>query len=194
MRRSYNLRSWITGGNKNTTRPGHGPPRNPGSPRPGDTGQKTTKPTKGDPKSNGQALASAFLPKEVENYLRINQQILSTEIAKLYTSNCRIKQTTTSEKSLSHCHSNRCGHVGHRPSFLPLHMNIILEGQQNNHNRKIVQFFFPASAYWPVWPGQSTVLSRKRERSCTGPFNWGGAHCAGENVKRTDRTIPTEVS
>ena len=46
--------------------------------------------------------------------------------------------------------------------------------------------FFPASAYWPVWPGQSTVLSRKRERSCTGPFNWGGAHCAGENVKQTD--------
>ena len=26
-------------------------------------------------------------------------------------------KTTTGEKSLSHCHSNRCGHVGHRPSF-----------------------------------------------------------------------------
>ncbi len=49
-------------------------------------------------------------------------------------------------------------------------------------------FFFPASAYWPVWPGQSTVLFRKRERNCTGPFNWGAAHCAGENVKR--RTGP----
>ena len=45
-------------------------------------------------------------------------------------------------------------------------------------------FFFPASAYWPVWPGQSTVLFRKRDRNCTGPFNWGEAHCAGENVKR----------
>ena len=26
------------------------------------------------------------------------------------------------------------------------------------------------------------------------PFNWGGAHCAGEIVKQTERTIPTEVS
>ena len=26
------------------------------------------------------------------------------------------------------------------------------------------------------------------EKCCTGPFNWGGAHCAGENVKR--RTGP----
>ena len=51
-----------------------------------------------------------------------------------------------------------------------------------------LQFFFPASADWPVWPGQSTVLSRKRERSCTGLFNWGGAHCTGENVKQ--RTGP----
>ena len=65
---------------------------------------------------------------------------------------------------------------------------------QEKNSLAVPQFFFAASAYWPVWPGQSTVLSRKRERSCTGPFNWGGAHCAGENVKRTDRTIPTEVS
>ena len=45
------------------------------------------------------------------------------------------------------------------------------------------QFFFPASAYWPVWPGQSIVLSRSGEKICIGPFNWGGAHCAGERVK-----------
>ena len=54
------------------------------------------------------------------------------------------------------------------------------------------KIFFPASAYWPVWPGQLTVLSRKKRRSCTGPFNWGGARCAGENVKQLNRTIPTE--
>ena len=41
-----------------------------------------------------------------------------------------------------------------------------------------------------VWPGQLTVLSRKIERSCTGPFNWGGAHCAGENVKRKTGPFP----
>ena len=42
--------------------------------------------------------------------------------------------------------------------------------------------FFPAAAYWPVWPGQSTVsVGRKLYRS---PFNWGEAHCAGEKVKR----------
>ena len=58
------------------------------------------------------------------------------------------------------------------------------QGSQTN----LGHFFFPASAHWPVWPGQSTGLSRKRERSCTGPFNWGGAHCAGENVKQ--RTEP----
>ena len=64
------------------------------------------------------------------------------------------------------------------------------KGQENTGNG----LFFPASAYWPVWPGQSTVLSTTRVLSCTGPFNWGGAHCAGENVKHPDRTIPTEVS
>ena len=38
------------------------------------------------------------------------------------------------------------------------------------------RFFFPASAYWPVWPGQSTVsVGRTLSRS---------AHCAGEKVKR----------
>ena len=29
---------------------------------------------------------------------------------------------------------------------------------------------------------------------CTGPFNWGEAHCAGEKVKQTNRTISKEVS
>ena len=46
-------------------------------------------------------------------------------------------------------------------------------------------FFFlrlPYGQYGPV-----SQLSRS-EKSCTGPFNWGEAHCAGENVKR--RTGP----
>ena len=42
-------------------------------------------------------------------------------------------------------------------------------------------FFFlrlPYGQYGPV-----SQLSRSEE-SCTGPFNWGEAHCAGEKVKR----------
>ena len=44
-----------------------------------------------------------------------------------------------------------------------------------------VVFFFlrlPIGQYGPV-----SQLSRSEER-CTGPFNWGEAHCAGEKVKR----------
>ena len=44
-----------------------------------------------------------------------------------------------------------------------------------------VPFFFlrlPTGQYGPV-----SQLSRSEE-SCTGPFNWGEAHCAGEKVKR----------
>ena len=36
----------------------------------------------------------------------------------------------------------------------------------------------PTGQYGPV-----SQLSRSEER-CTGPFNWGEAHCAGEKVKR----------
>ena len=42
-------------------------------------------------------------------------------------------------------------------------------------------FFFlrlPYGQYGPV-----SQLSRSEKR-CTGPFNWGEAHCAGEKVKR----------
>ena len=47
-----------------------------------------------------------------------------------------------------------------------------------------VSFFLrlPYGQYGPV-----SQLSRSEKR-CTGPFNWGEAHCAGENVKR--RTGP----
>ena len=44
-----------------------------------------------------------------------------------------------------------------------------------------VFFFFlrlPNGQYGPV-----SQLSRS-EKCCTGPFNWGEAHCAGEKVKR----------
>ena len=45
----------------------------------------------------------------------------------------------------------------------------------------VLAFFFlrlPIGQYGPV-----SQLSRSEE-SCTGPFNWGEAHCAGEKVKR----------
>ena len=51
--------------------------------------------------------------------------------------------------------------------------------------RRRLPFFFlrlPYGQYGPV-----SQLSRS-EKSCTGPFNWGEVHCAGENVKR--RTGP----
>ena len=46
--------------------------------------------------------------------------------------------------------------------------------------RKVGFFFLrlPNGQYGPV-----SQLSRS-EKCCTGPFNWGGAHCAGEKVKR----------
>ena len=56
----------------------------------------------------------------------------------------------------------------------------MFESQQN-----YLPFFFlrlPDGQYGPV-----SQLSWS-EKCCTGPFNWGGAHCAGENVKR--RTGP----
>ena len=47
-------------------------------------------------------------------------------------------------------------------------------------DRGIKCFFLrlPIGQYGPV-----SQLSRSEE-SCTGPFNWGEAHCAGEKVKR----------
>ena len=53
------------------------------------------------------------------------------------------------------------------------------------HGKKQDFFFLlrlPYGQYGPV-----SQLSRS-EKSCTGPFNWGEAHCAGEKVKR--RTGP----
>ena len=55
-----------------------------------------------------------------------------------------------------------------------------------------VAFFFlrlPNGQYGPV-----SKMSQRKTRRCTGPFNWGGAHCAGEKSETQNRTIPTEVS
>ena len=54
-------------------------------------------------------------------------------------------------------------------------------GRQTRMARKPSTFFFlrlPNGQYGPV-----SQLSRS-EKCCTGPFNWGEAHCAGEKVKR----------
>ena len=52
----------------------------------------------------------------------------------------------------------------------------------NKRSTITIPFFFflrlPYGQYGPV-----SQLSRSEE-SCTGPFNWGEAHCAGEKVKR----------
>ena len=84
-----------------------------------------------------------------------------------------------SETSYTHCHSNRCGHLGHWPSIFLFPM-----GQKTGIESVVVhRSFFPASACWPVWPGQSTVLFTLRLHTCTGPFNWGKAIL---QVKRWD--------
>ena len=62
VRRRLRLESWNTKKQqKQQKRPGQGPPRNQAPPgqEPGDTGPKSTTPTQSDPRSNGQALASA---------------------------------------------------------------------------------------------------------------------------------------
>ena len=54
-------------------------------------------------------------------------------------------------------------------------------GTEPTSNQSTDHFFFlrlPNGQYGPV-----SQLSRS-EKCCTGPFNWGGAHCAGEKVKR----------
>ena len=54
-------------------------------------------------------------------------------------------------------------------------------GQHYLQNYQGVVFFFLRLPYGQY--GLVSQLSRSEE-SCTGPFNWGEAHCAGEKVKR----------
>ena len=57
-----------------------------------------------------------------------------------------------------------------------------LDLQVSSERAQGLQLFFflrlPIGQYGPV-----SQLLRSEER-CTGPFNWGEAHCAGEKVKR----------
>ena len=115
VRRSYNLRSRITVSNSNTTRPGHGPPRNPGSPPARDTGPEQQKNKKqGDPISNGRASASAF--SRVKKRLPVEERASSnrsTNISKPCRS-CTTEVATVHSNLPNWCQqitSNRCGHV-----------------------------------------------------------------------------------
>ena len=54
----------------------------------------------------------------------------------------------------------------------------ILSPDVGSANKMLFFLRLPTGQYGPV-----SQLSRSEE-SCTGPFNWGEAHCAGENVKR----------
>ena len=60
-------------------------------------------------------------------------------------------------------------------------LNSVMISPTTRTKRSRSSFFFlrlPYGQYGPV-----SQLSRSEE-SCTGPFNWGEAHCAGEKVKR----------
>ena len=68
---------------------------------------------------------------------------------------------------------------------IPLKVNRLLPNRgaisAAYHAQFRTDFFFPRlpnGQYGPV-----SQLSRS-EKCCTGPFNWGEAHCAGEKVKR----------
>ena len=143
VRRSYNLRSWITGSHQKQPEQGttrHGTQAPPGQ-EPRDTGQKTTKPpTKegGDPNSEWASLGKR-IPTTRSRRLLTETQARKHLRSGLYTASCRIGRTTTGEKSLSHCHSNRCGHVGQRPSSLPLHLRYHQECQQIHWSARIIQ-------------------------------------------------------
>ena len=75
--------------------------------------------------------------------------------------------------------------VVNKPDFLSQNLANAAQLFPKLQEANLGALFFPASALWPVWPGQSTVSVRKKlYRS----IYWGEAHCAGENVKR--RTGP----
>ena len=140
VRQSYNIRSWITGSNKNTTRPGHGPPRNPGSPRPGAQrhGPENHKTKEGWSKIEWASL-SKRIPVKRSRELPTD---LPTEAPKLRSCTqqaAELIKTTTGEKSLSHCHSNRCGHVGHWPSYLHGIWHIIIESPQSKQREVVFE-------------------------------------------------------
>ena len=46
---------------------------------------------------------------------------------------------------------------------------------------------FPASAFGHHGPVSKLSVSNLSKLFCTGPFNWGKAHCAGEKVKQSSK-------
>ena len=82
------------------------------------------------------------------------------------------------------CRVVRClasGSIVHQISNISLNQ-VGTEWRPRVRSHSIFFLRLPNGQYGPV-----SQLSWS-EKSCTGPFNWGGAHCAGENVKR--RTGP----
>ena len=67
-----------------------------------------------------------------------------------------------------------------RPQLQNLQIFVPFPWQKIQLELQTLLFFLrlPTGQYGPV-----SQLSRSEER-CTGPFNWGEAHCAGEKVKR----------
>ena len=57
-----------------------------------------------------------------------------------------------------------------------------------------MKFFFLRLPFDHHGPVSELSQSNLYTLCCTGPFNWGDAHCAGEKVKQTNRTISKEVS
>ena len=52
-----------------------------------------------------------------------------------------------------------------------------------------MNFFFLRLPFDHHGPVSELSRSNLYTQSCTGPLNWGEAHCAGEKVKQTRRTI-----
>ena len=52
-------------------------------------------------------------------------------------------------------------------------------------DRSRLAFFFLQLPFGHHGPVSELSVSKLSELFCTGPFNWGGAHCAGEKVKQS---------
>ena len=85
-------------------------------------------------------------------------------------------------KSLKNQTRTRTQQKGAQPATATRNPLARLPGARaNEETNPTSNFFFlrlPIGQYGPV-----SQLSRSEER-CTGPFNWGEAHCAGEKVQR----------
>ena len=64
--------------------------------------------------------------------------------------------------------------------------------QKNEYRRRFLKgsivvshFFFPPLPFGHHGPVNKLSVPKLSELFCTGPFNWGEAHCAGEKVKQS---------